>query len=114
MLILKINYFNKITIMNRSDKITLDQIKKLVPINADLINFAADVKVSAATDNPFLMAVVSQDMLESTTELPYKSIQKQVSLTVRNDNNVYQPYVLVLKVIFLKKLLLLSIYKKLH
>ncbi len=55
MLILKINYFNKITIMNRSDKITLDQIKKLVPINADLINFAADVKVSAATDNPFLM-----------------------------------------------------------
>ncbi len=37
------------------------------------------------------MAVVSQDMLESTTELPYKSIQKQVSLTVRNDNNVYQP-----------------------
>ncbi len=39
--------------MNRSDKITLDQIKKLVPINADLINFAADVKVSAATDNPF-------------------------------------------------------------
>ncbi len=83
--------------MNRSDKITLDQIKKLVPINADLINFAADVKVSAATDNPFLMAVVSQDMLESTTELPYKSIQKQVSLTVRNDNNVYQPYVLVLK-----------------
>lgn len=83
--------------MNRSDKITLDQIKKLVPINADLINFAADVKVSAATDNPFLMAVVSQDMLETTTELPYKSIQKQVSLTVRNDNNVYQPYVLVLK-----------------
>ncbi len=83
--------------MNRSDKITLDQIKKLVPINADLMNFAADVKVSAATDNPFLMAVVSQDMLESTTELPYKSIQKQVSLTVRNDNNVYQPYVLVLK-----------------
>jgi hypothetical protein len=83
--------------MNRSDKIALDQIKKLVPINADLINFSADVKVSAATDNPFLMAVVSQDMLESTTELPYKSIQKQVSLTVRNDNNVYQPYVLVLK-----------------
>jgi hypothetical protein len=83
--------------MNRSDKIALDQIKKLVPINADLINFAADVKVSAATDNPFLMAVVSQDMLETTTELPYKSIQKQVSLTVRNDNNVYQPYVLVLK-----------------
>ena len=83
--------------MNRSDKIALDQIKKLVPINADLINFAADVKVSASTDNPFLMAVVSQDMLESTTELPYKSIQKQVSLTVRNDNNVYQPYVLVLK-----------------
>ncbi len=77
MLILKINYFNKITIMNRSDKITLDQIKKLVPINADLINFAADVKVSAATDNPFLMAVVSQDMLESTTELPYKSIQNK-------------------------------------
>ncbi len=39
---------------------------------ADRINFAADVKVSAATDNPFLMAVVSQDMLESTTELHIK------------------------------------------
>ncbi len=32
--------------MNRSDKITLDQIKKLVPINADLINFAADVQTT--------------------------------------------------------------------
>lgn len=83
--------------MNRSDKIALDQIKKLVPINGDLINFAADVKVVAATDRPFLMAVVSQDQLETTTELSYKSIEKQVALTVRNDNNQYQPYVLVLK-----------------
>lgn len=83
--------------MNRSDKITLDQIKKLVPINGDLINFSADVKVVATTDKPFLMAVVSQDQLETTTDLNYKSVEKQVALTVRNDNNQHQPYVLVLK-----------------
>lgn len=83
--------------MNRSEKITLDQIKKLVPINSDLTNFAANITITAATDNPFLVAVVSQDVLENTTELPYKSIQKQVSLTLRNDNNKYEPYLLVLK-----------------
>ncbi len=89
--------FNKITIMNRSDKITLDQIKNLFLSMQILLILLQMVKVSAATDNPFLMAVVSQDMLESTTELPYKSIQKQVSLTVRNDKQCISPYVLVLK-----------------
>ncbi len=50
----KINYFNKITIMNRSDKITLDQIKKLDSYQYDIINFAvADVKVRLPTDTIF-------------------------------------------------------------
>lgn len=83
--------------MNRSEKIALDQVKKLIPINGELINFAADVQIGAATDKPFLMAVVSQEMLDNSTELPYKSIEKQVSFSVRNDNNIYNPYVIVLK-----------------
>lgn len=83
--------------MNRSEKVVIDSIKKLIPINGDLTNFSADVGITASTDEPFLVAIVSQAMLETQTELPYKSVSKQVKFSVRNDNNVYQPYFVVLK-----------------
>ncbi len=50
--------------MNRSDKITLDQMKNTCSYQCRSYSFCCRCKVSAATDNPFLMAVVSQDMLE--------------------------------------------------
>lgn len=83
--------------MNRSEKVVIDSIKKLIPINGDLTNFSSDVGITASTDEPFLVAIVSQAMLETQTELPYKSVSKQVKFSVRNDNNVYQPYFVVLK-----------------
>lgn len=83
--------------MNRSESISLDQIKQLIPINGDLVNFVTHVKIVSESDRPFLMAVVSEAMLESSTDLPYRSVTKREELTIRNDNNVYEKYVLVLK-----------------
>lgn len=83
--------------MNRSEKISIDQIKKIIPINIDVTNFAAEIKITSDVDNVFSMAVINQNDLEDIVDIPYKHITKNVLFNVRNENNILNPYVLVLK-----------------
>ncbi|GHV49506.1 hypothetical protein AGMMS49579_01400 [Spirochaetia bacterium] len=84
--------------MSRQEKVSIDKIKKLIPINGNITNFTANVTLTAAVQNtPFLVAVDSQSNLDSNSDIPYKNVTDQVSFTIKNDNNVYQPYLLILK-----------------
>lgn len=83
--------------MNRSEKLSIDQIKKIIPINGKVVNFSAEINISASTDEPFYMVVMSQTILEGKTHIDYTRIEKSVTFTVRNENNDLHPYVLVLK-----------------
>lgn len=83
--------------MNRSDTITIDKIKNSIPINAGITNFVAEIKIDSSSDKEFSLAIVSKSLLETTADLPFKTYSKQVSFTVKNENDKYEPYFMVLQ-----------------
>ena len=76
----------------------LSNIKQLIDLNEDKINFHIDFMISSTSKTPFDALVVTQDMLDSESELNYQTAADGViSGKITSDKNVYQSYFLLLK-----------------
>ena len=85
---------NNITIKH----ILVNNIKKLVDLNGDDINFDIDFRVTSKNGEPFIISVVDQNTLDNQEDLEYKEVEDGIiSGNVKNNKNVYQNYFLCLK-----------------
>jgi len=80
--------------MNYDEKCEINHIKKVIPINNDLVNFTADISITGSTK--FLMAIVDRDTYETSADIDYKDFD-QVQVTVRNDDSKYKCFLLIIK-----------------
>jgi hypothetical protein len=78
--------------------LSLNNIKQLVDLNSDTINFDIAFTITSKNREPFDMLVVDQTTLDNNPSLEYKKVENGViSGSVRNDKNVYQNFFLLLK-----------------
>jgi hypothetical protein len=76
----------------------LGKHNQLIDLNGDTINFDITFVVTSENKEPFEMAVVDQNTLDNTPEIPFrKDSQGSISGNVVQDNNEYQNYFLALK-----------------
>jgi len=76
--------------------ISIGQIKEIILINGDFINFSSHIKLTS--QQPFYMSIVTEETLETSPELQYNYItEKETELEIRNDNNIFTRFFIVLK-----------------
>lgn len=76
---------------------TVNSMKKLVDLNADMINFVTNFTAKSTNNEEFECLVVDQNTLDNTPELQYKKVPGIISGTVSSDKNIYQNYYLILR-----------------
>lgn len=76
---------------------SLTNIKQLIDLNKDKVNFELDFHVQSITNDPFDALVVTQEMLDSETPLEYQKANGVISGKIVSDQNVYSNYFLLLK-----------------
>ena len=76
----------------------IDNYRKLIELNGNLTNFECSFNVTSSGNTPFSALVADQNSLDTNPNMPYKqATDGQISGTITQDKNVYQPYYLVLK-----------------
>lgn len=80
-----------------SNKYAIDQIRKGIPINGQgVVNFEAIITTKSS--KPFYMAVIDMDSLNTSVDIPYRTVsEQQNSITIKNENNIPKQFFLVLK-----------------
>lgn len=74
----------------------IGKIKQLIDLNEKLTNFDINFKVTCSS--PFDMLVVDQTTLDNNPTLEFKKVSNgEISGNLRQENNVYQNFFLVLK-----------------
>ena len=77
---------------------TIGEIKKLIELNGNLINFNLEFTVKSLKGEPFKALVISDEELNSGEEIKFQSVDDGViSGTLTNNNNIHKVYFLVLK-----------------
>lgn len=77
---------------------SVSNIKQLVDLNTDLVNFDVKFKVASHNGEPFHILVVDQTTLDNNPNLEYKHVKEGfITGNVRSDNGEYQNYFLVIK-----------------
>ena len=85
---------NKIT----NKHILINNMKTLVDLNGDDVNFDIDFKVTSKNNEPYIISVVDQKTLDNQEDLEYKEVvDGYIAGNVKNTKNVYQNYFLCLK-----------------
>ena len=77
--------------------LNLSNIKQLVDLNKDKVNFELDFQVESSEGVPFEALVVTQEMLDSESPLEYQKANGIISGKIVSDKNIYQNYFLILK-----------------
>jgi len=77
--------------------LNLNNIKQLIDLNKDKVNFELDFQVESMNGVPFEALVVTQEMLDSETPLEYQKANGVISGKIVSDKNIYQNYFLILK-----------------
>jgi hypothetical protein len=80
-----------------STKYSLSNIKQLIDLNQELVNFQLSFEIKSDNGEPFDVLVVTQEMLDSNPDLPYQKADGFISGNIISDNNVYQNYFLLIK-----------------
>lgn len=77
---------------------SVGKVMQLVDLNQDSVNFEITFKVASKNGEPFDALVVDQTTMDNNPNLEYKKVTNGVMTgTIKNNNNVYQNYFLVLK-----------------
>jgi hypothetical protein len=74
----------------------IDNIKKLIDLNGDLVNFELTFRVSSENSAEYDAVVVDQTTLD-TGNLVYKKVKGVLAGKVIADKNIYQNYFLILR-----------------
>lgn len=83
--------------MNTNQVYNLSNIKQLIDLNGDVINFDLTFSVVSKNGKPFDALVVTQEMLDSGKELEYQQADGSINGKITNDKNNYNNYFLILK-----------------
>ena len=79
-------------------KININNIKQLIPINADMINFKIDFYIKSDDGKKFECLVIDQNTLDEKENLEYNLVDKgEISGQVISDRNVRQNWFILLK-----------------
>ena len=77
--------------------LNLSNIKQLVDLNGDKVNFELNFKVESTDGSDFDALVVTQEILDSGSEINYQKANGMISGTIISDKGEYQSYLLLLK-----------------
>lgn len=77
--------------------LNLSNIKQLVDLNGDKVNFELNFKVESTDGSDFDALVVTQEILDSGSEINYQKANGTISGTIISDKGEYQSYLLLLK-----------------
>lgn len=81
-----------------SKKYNISNIKQLIDLNGPHVNFLLNFKVVSASNEPFDAVVMTQEMLDAGNPIEYqKAAEGNISGQIKNDNGIYNNYVLILK-----------------
>lgn len=84
--------------MSTSKTYVLNNLKKLIDLNGDSINFEITFKVTATNpQDEFQLVVADQTTLDNSPDLEYKTVQGEISATITQDKNTFQNHYLILK-----------------
>jgi hypothetical protein len=84
--------------MSTKKTVLVNQMKKLIDLNGDKINYELNFKVTSKDSLPFDTIVVSQSTLDSGEKLEYKKVLNGIITgNIVSDKNVYQNFFLLLK-----------------
>lgn len=84
--------------MNSKKIYTLSNIRTLIDLNGDSINFEATFNIVSKNKEPFYVLVIDQTTLDNNPNHEYKIADKgQISGTITQDKNVYQNFFILLK-----------------
>ena len=75
----------------------LSNIKQLIDLNGDAVNFNLNFDVTATNGETFKALVVTQETLDSNQNLNYQTAKGSISGSINSDQGQYQNYFLVLK-----------------
>lgn len=75
----------------------VNNIKQLIDLNDDTVNFDLLFKATCHDDTPFDLLVVDQQTLDKPEQLKYKEVKKSISGSIISDKNIFQNYYLILK-----------------
>jgi hypothetical protein len=75
----------------------LTSIKQLIDLNGDKVNFEVQFKIDAKNGETFDALVVTQEMIDSGSELNYQKAEGSIGGNIVSDNGQYQNYLLLLK-----------------
>jgi len=89
--------YNILKQMNTNQVYNLSNIKQLIDLNGDVINFDLTFSVVSKNGKPFDALVVTQEMLDSGKELEYQQADGSINGKITNDKNNYNNYFLILK-----------------
>ena len=84
--------------MSMSKLINVSNVRQLIDLNQDLVNFKLDFKVSSENNSPFNAVVASQAKLDSGEPLVFKNVDNgSIAGNIIADTGDKQNYYLVLK-----------------
>jgi uncharacterized protein YoxC len=75
----------------------LSNIKQLIDLNGDAVNFNLNFNVEATNGETFEALVVTQETLDSQVNLDYQIAKGSISGSIKSDRGEYQNYFLILK-----------------
>ena len=75
----------------------LNNIKQLIDLNKDKINFELEFQIESVDGKTFEALVVTQEMLDSEEPIIYQKAEGFISGKIVSDKNIYQNYFLLLK-----------------
>lgn len=82
---------------SQQKKYSVSNIKRLIDLNGDMVNFEIDYKVKSLSSTPFDMIIVDQKDLDASNSLEYKRVDTEISGKVISNNNEYHSYLIVIK-----------------
>jgi hypothetical protein len=79
-------------------KYNVNQIKQIIPLNENKVNFEVDFEVKTSTSLPFKAVVISEEDLNSDKPINYQNVTDGlINGNIKNDKGVYILYYLLLK-----------------
>lgn len=75
----------------------LTSIKQLIDLNGDNVNFELQFKIDAKNGDTFDALVVTQEIIDSGSELNYQKAEGSIGGNIISDKGQYQNYLLLLK-----------------
>lgn len=77
--------------------LSLSDMIQIVNINSALVNFRASFSVFSQTNQPFEMAITTQEFADSENEIPWQTVEKPLDGEIEQTDGIFKDYILLLR-----------------